>query len=30
LGYKWDRWNVQLVTLGTAGMIFTLGYDVIR
>jgi len=30
LGYKWDRWSVQLITLGTAGAMFTLGYDVIR
>ena len=30
LGYKWDRWSVQLVTLGTAGAMVTLGYDVIR
>jgi hypothetical protein len=30
LGYKADRWNVQLVTLGTAGLMFTVGYDIIR
>jgi hypothetical protein len=30
VGYKWDRWNLQLVTLGTAGAMITVGYDVIR
>jgi hypothetical protein len=30
LGYKWDRWNVQFITLGTAGAMLTLGYDIIR
>jgi|SRR5688572_7732106 hypothetical protein len=30
LGYKWNRWNVQFVTLGTAAVMFTVGYDVIR
>jgi hypothetical protein len=30
LGYKWDRWSFQLVTLGTAGAMITVGYDVIR
>jgi hypothetical protein len=30
LGYKWERWNVQLVAVGTAGALVTVGYDVIR
>jgi len=30
LGYKRDRWNFQLVILGTAGMMATVGYDIIR
>lgn len=30
LGYKMDRWSFQLVTLGTAGAMITVGYDVIR
>jgi hypothetical protein len=30
LGYKWNRWNAQLVTLGTAGVMVTVGYDIIR
>jgi hypothetical protein len=30
LGYKWDRWKVQLVTLGTAGAMVTVGYEIIR
>jgi hypothetical protein len=30
LGYKMDRWNFQLVTLGTAAAMITVGYDVIR
>lgn len=30
LGYKMNRWNVQLITLGTAGALITLGYDVIQ
>ena len=30
LGYKMDRWSVQLITLGTAGAMLTLGYDILR
>ena len=30
LGYKLDRWNFQLITLGTAGAMVTVGYDVIK
>ena len=29
LGYKQDRWNIQLNTLGTAGLMFTIGYDIL-
>lgn len=30
VGYKWNRFNVQLELLGTAGLMVTLGYDLIR
>ena len=30
LGYKWDRWNTQLILLGNAGLTISLGYDVLR
>lgn len=30
LGYKWDRWNTQLIVLGNAGFTISLGYDVFR
>jgi hypothetical protein len=30
LGYKWDRWNTQMILLGSAGLTISLGYDVIR
>jgi len=30
LGYKWDRFNVQLNFLGTAALMVTVGYDLIR
>jgi hypothetical protein len=29
LGYQYDRFNVQLNVLGTAGLMFTVGYDLI-
>jgi hypothetical protein len=30
VGYKWNRFNVQLNLLGTAGLMVTVGYDLIR
>lgn len=30
LGYKFDRFNVQINTLGSYGMMITVGYDLIR
>jgi hypothetical protein len=30
VGYKWNRFNVQLNILGTAGLMVTVGYDLIR
>jgi hypothetical protein len=30
LGYKWDRWNVQLNLLGNAGLMISVGYDLLR
>jgi hypothetical protein len=30
LGYQFDRFNVQLNILGTAGLSITVGYDVVR
>jgi hypothetical protein len=30
LGYKWNRFNAQLNLLGTAGLMITVGYDLIR
>jgi hypothetical protein len=30
IGFKQDRWNVQLNILGSAGLMITVGYDVFR
>jgi hypothetical protein len=30
LGYKWNRFNVQLNLLGTSALMVTVGYDLIR
>ena len=30
VGYKWDRFNIQLNFLGTAALMVTVGYDLIR
>jgi hypothetical protein len=30
VGYKWNRFNVQLNLLGTAALMVTVGYDLIR
>jgi len=30
VGYKWNRFNVQLNILGTAGLMVTVGYDLFR
>ena len=30
LGYKYDRFNVQLNVFGTAGIMITVGYDLVR
>lgn len=30
VGYKWNRFNVQLNVLGTAGLMVTVGYDLFR
>lgn len=30
LGYQYDRFNVQLNVLGTAGLMFTVGYDLVH
>ena len=30
LGYKWNRWNAQVNLLGVAGVMITVGYDLIR
>ena len=29
VGYQFDRFNVQLGVLGTAGLVFTVGYDLV-
>lgn len=30
LGYQYERFNVQMNVLGTAGLMFTFGYDLLR
>ena len=30
LGYKWDRWSLQLNLLGVSALGFTVGYDLVR
>lgn len=30
LGYKWDRWNAQIILFGNAGLMLSVGYDLIR
>jgi len=30
VGYKWERWSMQLNVLGTAGLMISVGYDLIR
>ena len=30
LGYQYDRFNVQMNVLGTAGLMFTIGYDIFK
>ena len=30
LGYKWERWSMQLNVLGNAGLMISVGYDLIR
>lgn len=30
VGYKWERWSMQLNLLGTAGLMISMGYDFTR
>ena len=30
VGYQYDRFNAQLNALGTSGVMFTFGYDLLR